>query len=87
MFNLDGKTKKSKISVNIDLANGNTIEGCFFASQGQRLLDLMNDDRAYIPVSNDDGEIIIVQKSSIIQITPVKEIRHLKNNTANWAKA
>lgn len=87
MFDQDGKTKKNKISVNIDLANGNTIHGCFFAAQGQRLLDLMNDDRAYIPVSDQDGEIIIVQKSSIVQITPTTKKVTLKRDMPSWAKA
>ena len=84
MFNNDGKTKKNEVAVDIGLANGKMIECCFFAAQGQRLLDLMNDDRAYIPYSDTNGKVTIVQKSAIIQITPVDQEPVEDKNAPGW---
>ena len=64
--------KKDEVPVNIMLTDGTTLEGCVFAADGQRLLDLMNDRRAYIPYNDADGNITIVQKLSISRIAPIK---------------
>ena len=68
--------KKEEIPVNIVLTDGTTIEGCVFATDGQRLLDLMNDNRAYIPYTDTDGEFTIIQKLSVSRIAPM-----IKNTT------
>ena len=63
--------KKDEVPVNIFLTDGTILEGCVFAAEGQRLLDLMNDNRAYIPYTDEDGSITIIQKLSISRIVPV----------------
>ena len=68
---LPEKMKKNEVSVNIILTNGTTLAGFVFAADGQRLLDLMNDHRAYIPCTDADGNFTIMQKSTIVRITPV----------------
>lgn len=65
--------KKEEVPVNIRLLNGATLECCFFAAEGQRLLDLINDKREFIPYANRDGEVTIIQKSTIALITPVNQ--------------
>ena len=69
----DGKTRKKEVAVNIVLLDGTTIECCFFAAEGQLLLELMNDGRDYIPYTGPDGQITIIQKSTIARISPVEQ--------------
>ena len=84
MFQQDQKSKKNEVAVDIDLANGKTIECCFFAAHGQRLLDLMNDERSYIPYSNKEGKVTILQKSAIIQLTPVDQTLDEAKDAPGW---
>jgi len=67
---LPEKMKKKEVAVNIVLVDGTTFEGCVFAAEGQRLLDLMNDHRAYIPYTEADGNFTIIQKLTIARIIP-----------------
>ncbi len=68
--------KKKEVPVNIILTDGTTLEGCVFAADGQRLLDLMNDNRAYIPYTDGDGNVTIIRKSTIVRITPIDQSIH-----------
>lgn len=73
MSTSDGKTKKKEVSVNIILLDGTTIECCFFAAEGQRLLEVMNDDRTYIPYTDPNGQVTIIRKSTIARILPIEQ--------------
>ena len=74
MSTSDGKTKKKEVAVNIVLLDGTTIECCFFAAEGQRLLELMNDGRNFIPYTDPEGQVTIIQKSTIARISPDDQI-------------
>ena len=65
--------KKNEVEVNIVLTDGSALDCCVFAEEGQRLLEIMNDDRAYIPYTDSDGNITIIQKTTIARITPVNQ--------------
>ncbi|WP_425408953.1 J domain-containing protein [Hyphococcus sp.] len=45
------------------------VPGVIFASLGERALDLLNDERTFIPVRRDSGEIILIAKSQIASLT------------------
>ena len=65
--------EKHEVTVNIILTDSTILECCFFATRGQRLLDIMNDERSYIPYTDENGEITIIQKSTIARITPIDQ--------------
>ena len=72
-MNLPTEMKMEEVQVSIMLTDGTTLDGCVFAGDGQRLLDLINDKRDFIPYANRDGEVTIIQKSTIALITPVNQ--------------
>ncbi len=58
MFNLSQRLSKDKIDVQLELHDGTRILGALFTSQNQRLSDLLNDDRKFLPLAATNGLII-----------------------------
>ena len=48
--------------------NDTIIEGFIFVAQGQRVSDLLNDDRGFIPVESASGDVRVVSKRAIMEI-------------------
>ena len=48
--------------------------GSVFVSQQQRLPDLLNDDRPFLPFETSEGLIKIIRKSTIRSVTPSNQI-------------
>jgi hypothetical protein len=48
--------------------NDMIIEGFIFVSQGQRVSDLLNDDRGFIPVESASGDVRVISKRAIMEI-------------------
>ena len=46
---------KHRIEVRLCLTDGRAVEGALFLSQGERLSDLLNDTRAFLPVETSAG--------------------------------
>lgn len=59
---------KTKAKVNLRLDDGTTIEGFVFCSQGERVSDLLNDQREFMPFETDIGEIMMLRKATISSI-------------------
>lgn len=59
---------KNQAEVTIRLAGEEPFEAIVFLSIGDRLIDLLNDDRNFIPVRRTDGQTIIVAKTQIVSI-------------------
>jgi hypothetical protein len=76
------KLPKRKIQVIVDLADGTKSEGCLFASPQARLLDLLNDDRLFLPFESNEGALIFVRKDVMLRVTPVQT----KDEAMNGAK-
>jgi hypothetical protein len=55
--------------VRICLTGEKPFDGVVFLTIGQRLSDLVNDDRAFIPVRRENGETVIIAKSNINSIS------------------
>ncbi len=73
MFDQENIVQKVTIGAEIILTDGTALKGCFFASQGQRLVDLFNDQRTFIPFSDTDGTVQLIRKSTIVRIVPVDQ--------------
>jgi DnaJ-domain-containing protein 1 len=74
MYESVGKLQKTKLQVEMELDDGAVLRGSVFVSQRQRLPDLMNDDRQFLPFETTDGLITIVRKQVVRRITPLNQM-------------
>lgn len=61
--------KKNKLDVKILLSTGEDFRGSVYLRKHERVIDLMNDDRSFIPISIDDDVIKVVNKTAIAEIS------------------
>lgn len=59
---------KSITEVWLTLSGQRPVEASVFLNIGERLIDLLNDARNFIPVLKEDGEAMIVAKTQIISV-------------------
>jgi hypothetical protein len=48
--------------------NDTILEGYIFVAYGQRVSDLLNDDRGFLPIESSSGEVRVVSKRAIMEI-------------------
>ena len=72
------RLQKEKMSVEMEIDGGARLMGHMFVAQNQRIPDLLNDDRDFLPFENLDSSIFIFHKSAARGVKPVE-----KKNTAN----
>jgi len=78
---------KNEISVTITLASEAPFDAAVFIKNDERLIDLLNDDRLFIPVKRGDGATLILSKSSIVSIVEGLEIKPGSENAGKNANA
>ena len=61
------KQGKSKLMVRLCLTTGEEVEGEVFAAQGERLADILNDSRAFLPIEAGAGAVRVLAKAVIAQ--------------------
>jgi hypothetical protein len=68
-----GSTKvvKSKVDVQVELYTGKQFLGAFFLRRNQRISDVLNDERVFLPVETTDGQVIQLHKGTIAKVTPL----------------
>lgn len=64
---------KKKLMVEIELDSGDILKGYLFLGQTQRLSDLMNDDRIFLPFEAMDGAITIFTKAMARRVKPIEK--------------
>ncbi len=64
---------KKKLLVELELDGGTIMNGYLFVGQTQRLSDLMNDDRTFLPFEDMDGAITIFTKAMARRVKPVEK--------------
>lgn len=70
MFDRSSQVRhKTALGVRVALAGQEPFEGFVFVKVDERLSDLLNDARAFIPVRRADGSTSIIAKSTIASIT------------------
>ena len=79
MFTNTQEVKKEKVEAQIDLHSGDRILGAFFIRPAQKLSDLLNDERAFIPIETSDGLVMILSKIEIGRVTPLDQ--HVKQDS------
>lgn len=73
MFESGQKLSKIDIEVQVQLDDGSEFLGILSLSQGQRVSDLMNDERHFIPIQLPGGSVIILRKTVIAKVAPLDQ--------------
>ena len=63
---------KIKTEVELGLSDGTTLTGNLFISPSERILDTLNDSRAFLPFEGSDGSVRVLSKSIITSITLIE---------------
>ena len=64
------KLPKRRASAEIELVDGRVMQVQLFVSPQGRILDMLNDGRAFLPVESGEGEVAFLRKESIRRVTP-----------------
>jgi len=75
-------TEKSECHVKIILEEDKFREGFLFLAEDERLVDILNDDRKFLPFRSEDGQFSVLRKASIIEISMLRE--GSKSRLAKW---
>ena len=81
------RTQKVEVEATIVLTEGTTMNGCFFTAPGQRLTDLLNNQRADPPFLMEDGEISFLRKTTVARIRPAVQPIATPQKVPQWMGA
>jgi len=59
---------RTRCKVRLAGFNDMLTEGCVFLAYSQRLSDLLNDDRDFLPLETDEGEVKVISKRAIMEV-------------------
>lgn len=64
---------RTKVNVGVDiiLNDGTSLSGSVFIGLDERVQDLLNDPKLFIPLQQDNDEILLVNKSSVAICKPI----------------
>lgn len=65
------KKQRRKIAVNLDTGDGDELV-YMFVFPTERVIDTLNDDRAFLPFERPDGSLTIVAKKTILRLSPLE---------------
>lgn len=73
MYESGQKLSKIDVEVQVQLDDGSQFLGVLSLGQGQRVSDLMNDERSFIPIQLQGGSVVIQRKSAIAKVAPLDQ--------------
>ncbi len=73
MFESDEKIEKWRVEVEVNLDDGARLLGILFVTPMQRLSDLLNDSREFLPLQTTDGLIVHIRKSTIAKAVQLNQ--------------
>lgn len=56
---------KKKVAVNLQLSDGSLLDGFVFCNQGERVSDVLNDAREFLPFETHTSDIMMLRKGTI----------------------
>ncbi len=68
-----GRIHKRKVQVKVELDDGTTMLASLFLLQQQRVSDLLNDNRRFLPLQTSEGIITNLRKTAIYRVTPIEQ--------------
>lgn len=73
------KVPTEKVEVVLTTKDGNKTRGTLFLKAGMRILDVINDERRFLPFENAAGLINIINKEEIYCIEPQAQYTYNQN--------
>jgi hypothetical protein len=61
---------KLKSEVEVVFEDGSSLRGSFFLTPDQRIVDALNDDRAFIPFEDAEGTLLVIRKEAVRLLKP-----------------
>jgi hypothetical protein len=61
-------TPKQAVTILVSCINGHDFRGRIYLEKSQRLSDLMNDERAFLPLQQVSGTVVVIAKTSILWV-------------------
>jgi DnaJ domain len=71
MFDSGPRKAKNKYAVEVELDDGRVLILFVFVTPAARVIDMLNDDRHFIPFESGDGSIVIYKKTAIRRLSPL----------------
>ncbi len=65
--------QKLMAEVEVLMSDGSVLRGNFFLNPQERIVDMLNDDRDFLPFSNEDDTVTVIAKSAISSIRPAQQ--------------
>ena len=72
------KVSKINVEIEVHLDDGNLFIGMVSVRLGQRVSELMNDERQFLPIQLPKGNVIILRKTAIFKVVPLDQ--HLEHD-------
>ena len=69
MFDAGLKKARNKYAVEVELDDGKVQTLFVFVAPASRVIDMLNDERSFIPFETSDGSIVIYKKSAIRRLS------------------
>ncbi len=73
MYSSSVVKQKLMAEVEVTLNDGTALRGNFFLNPQERIIDMLNDGRSFLPFSDTDGVVTVIAKSAICKIRPVEQ--------------
>jgi DnaJ-domain-containing protein 1 len=67
------KLPKRKMPADLELSDGTRLKGMLFVSPQGRVLDMLNDGRAFLPLETEAGEVLFLHKDAIRKVALLPE--------------
>jgi hypothetical protein len=86
MFDPDTFPCKIDTEVELTFLDRATMRGRFFVARGQRVADVLNDTRSFLPFADISGAVRLVNKSAIVDVKPARQDDggREKGGSATW---
>ena len=62
---------KSAVDVELILRDGSQLSGCVHLSDSERVSDVFNGERPFLPFHTEEGEFLLIRKSAIAICKPL----------------
>ena len=84
MFDSDAFPSKVGTEVELTFLDRGTMRGRFFVSRGQRVADVLNDARSFLPFADISGAVRLVNKNTIVHVKPTQQGDGGREKGATW---
>lgn len=74
MFGISSQMDKIKIDVQVEMHSGKQLLGVLFLRRDQRMSDLLNDERRFLPLETTDGLIVNLAKGYIARVVQLGQL-------------